>query len=92
VQNLWGQKHDMPNLVVSRRFGSTGFDARRHKGLDQCRKSDNGHVQPRRGHEGRQCTQSPIWQTWRARRERVQTKHDFCAGKADTDEISSERR
>jgi hypothetical protein len=85
-RDLWREEHDMPNALVNGRFGSTGFDARCHRGLDQCRNSDQGHVPRSRGREGRQRTESALRQSWCTRGEFVEAKHDFCSGKADTDE------
>jgi hypothetical protein len=83
-------KHDMSNLLVHGRVGSTWLDAWCHGRRDQCRDGDGGHVQSGGRRERRQCTRSPIRQVRCARYELVQMKHDLYSRKADTVGTSSQ--
>jgi hypothetical protein len=59
-RQFWRNKHDMPNGLVGRRFGSTRFHAGCQRGLDHSRQEEERHVQRCRRCQLRQRTESPI--------------------------------
>ena len=86
-RQLWREKHEISHSV-----GSVVGPARRdstpgaNRGLDQSGDDDKGgQVQRSRQRELGERTQPPMRQPRRARRERVEMKHDERSRKADTD-------
>ena len=78
----------MPNvrsLLAGDRFGPATVDARCRPGRDQCRSDHNGQVQRSRRRQLGQRTQPRTRQPRRARRERVEIKHDERSRKAGTE-------
>ena len=78
-RQLGREKHDMPHLcsLFGGRSDSANADGRCRRGLDQGRDDDHeGRVQHRRRRELSERTHPPMRQPRRARRERVEMKHD----------------
>ena len=83
----------MPNvrsLLGGDPFGSANVDARCRRGPDHSRDDDKGDVQRSRRRELGECTQPPMRQPRRPRRERVEMKHDERSRKGDTEGTWSE--
>ena len=70
-------------LCFGGRSDLAGLDARCRRGFDQGRDDDNAHVQ-RNGRRELQGTQPLMRQPRRARRERIEIKHDERSRKAGT--------